>query len=245
MISRSNERDLQPERIRYLNLNSSIVPALLLLLMLLLVVTACTQLVQPVPVSNVTVEQTDEGPVAVVEGEFSDACGSVGPVVQRIEGDTVRVAMAMAPVPQDMMCAQVLTQYTHTIPLDTEELAPGAYEVSVNGVAAPYVIGAGPMADEPPRLATITNVEAIQENDRLTLAVSGDLPDPCHEVGEVTQNVAGDDLTITVPMIQPEPDMICAQVITPFSIEVTIDEALEPGDYTVNVNDYTTQITVE
>lgn len=216
-----------------------------LLALTLLLLAACSAEIQPVPVDSVSVEQRDGEYVAVVEGQFRDACGEIGATVQTVQDDTIRVGTLLAPTPPDMMCAQVITPFTETIPLDTSGLPPGEYQVSVNSVTAPLRIGPETAAQPASRPAPVASVEVEQRNGTTVLVISGDMPDPCHEVGEVTQRVENGAISVNVGMTPPPPDTVCAQVITPYTIEVPIEAQLEPGEYTVEVNDFVADVTVE
>ncbi|MGD2050022.1 MAG: multiheme c-type cytochrome [Chloroflexota bacterium] len=66
--------------------------------------------------------------------------------------------------------------------------------------------------------------------------VEGNLPDSCSTIDSIEQTVDGNTIEITISAVRP-PDVLCAQVLTPFSEEVILEtEGLEPGEYTVDVN---------
>ena len=69
------------------------------------------------------------------------------------------------------------------------------------------------------------------------LVISGDMPDACHEVGDVSQRVENGEISVDVEMTPPDPDTMCAEVITPFTVEVPLDVRLPAGEYTVTVNE--------
>ncbi len=213
----------------------------------LAVAAACSPIAQPANVNSVTVEQTNDGLMAVVAGEHPDACSAIGTTVQRMDGDTLQVGIALAPTSPDMICAQTLTPYTQVVPLETQDLAPGTYDVVVNGVSTTFELGdpSAPMSAEEPKLAYVTSIELASDGDSQILTVSGDLPDGCHEVSTVTTEVSGNEITMTVEMVVPNPDLMCAQMIVPFTIDIPIPAEMEPGDYTVTANDYVTEITVQ
>ena len=216
-----------------------------LLIIGILLATACTVDFQPAPVSSVTVEERDGSYVALVEGDLPDACSSIGSTVQTVQDSTIKVGLILAPPPEGMMCAQMMTPYSEEVVLDTQGLPPGAYEVDVNGVQAPFEIRPEMQAQPETQLAPVETITIDQRADGNVLMISGYLPDPCHELGDVSQRVEGDAITVDVEMTQPEPDTMCAQVITPFEMEVRIDATREPGQFTVTVNDQTVEVTVQ
>lgn len=216
-----------------------------LVLLALFVLAACSAQIQPVNVETVTTESREGTYTAVIEGQYPDACGEIGSTIQTVDGNTIRVGVLLAPPDPDMMCAQMLTPYTEEVPLDTEGLPPGQYEVQVNGVPAPLEIGAEVQAQPAAMPAPVASVEVEQRGDSAVLVISGEMPDACHKVGDVAKRVEGGEITVDVEMTTPDEDMMCAQVITPYTVEVPIDVRLEPGEYTVTVNEYVVDVTVK
>lgn len=210
-----------------------------------LLISACAATIQPANVTSVTVEQRDEGYVAIVQGEHPDACAVVGSSSQTVSEDGIQVGLVQAPAAPDQMCAQVITPFVAEVPLDVSGLSEGSYTVSVNGVPAELTIGAQPAAAPASQSAWVTSVEAKQRDGFVVLVIAGDLPDPCHEVGAIRQRAEAGAIAVEVQVNPPAPDVMCAQVITPFTVEVPMDTALAPGEYTVTVNDYSTQIVVQ
>ncbi len=214
-------------------------------LLMLILLAACTAEIRPVDVETVSTESREGSYAAVVEGQFPDACSQVGATVQTVEGDIIRVGVLLAPPDPEMMCAQMLTPFTETVPLNTEGLAPGEYEVRVNGVPAMLEIGAEVQAQPAAMPAPVASVEVEQRGDRAVLVITGDMPDACHEVGDVSQRVENGEISVDVEMTPPDPDTMCAQVITPFTVEVPLDVRLPAGEYTVTVNGEVVDVTVK
>ena len=88
----------------------------------------------PVFVDQVSVQVS-----VVVQGSFPDSCTSLGEVTQTVEDNTISVTLTGVQ-PADMMCAQVLTPFEETIPLDVSGLPAGEYTVDVNGTVATVVL---------------------------------------------------------------------------------------------------------
>ncbi|GMR10422.1 MAG: hypothetical protein BMS9Abin28_1243 [Anaerolineae bacterium] len=82
-------------------------------------------------VQTVEVEERDGEYWAVVEGWYPDACSTYGGSGQEVEGDTIHLTITFQR-PEDMACAQVLTDMTEEIQLDTDDLEPGEYTLIVN-----------------------------------------------------------------------------------------------------------------
>lgn len=225
---------------------------------------ACTATIQPANVTSVTVEDRDGAVVAVVQGEFSDGCQQVGGNVQTVREDTVVVGLLLQPTPSDMMCTQVITPFTEEVPLDVAGLAAGSYTVSVNGASAEFTLGAtaAETAGEEPATeedateestseesadtrAPVASVTVEQREGQTVIVVSGELPNPCYEAQAGSAQVNGATITADVTVTPPAPDMMCAAVITPYTVEIPVETDLAPGDYQVTVNDTVVDVTVQ
>jgi hypothetical protein len=85
-------------------------------------------------------------------------------------------------------------------------------------------------------LASVDGVTVAQQSGGTYAVVSGFFPDACTQVSDVGQQVQEDRFEITICTASP-PDMMCAQMITPFELEILLETGgLEPGEYNVVVN---------
>lgn len=76
------------------------------------------------------------------------------------------------------------------------------------------------------------------------LEIAGEIYDSCTEVGDITQTVEDDTITIRVITERPA-EAFCAQVLAVFEESYTLTlEALQPGDYVVDVNGVTTDLAI-
>lgn len=82
-------------------------------------------------VDIVEVEERDGEYWAVIQGFYPDACSTYGGSKQEVEGDTIHLTVTSTR-PEGLACAQVLTEMTEEILLDTDDLDPGEYTVIVN-----------------------------------------------------------------------------------------------------------------
>lgn len=92
------------------------------------------------PVDSVDVMISLSQPVQVsahVVGNLPDACTKRDAIIQARNGNTFVITIPTTR-PASAMCAQVLTPYQESIPLDTTGLAAGSYTVAVNGVSATF-----------------------------------------------------------------------------------------------------------
>lgn len=93
-------------------------------------------------VAEITIEQRGEVYVVYVQGSMIDSCTEIESSAQTIAGSTVQINLTTTR-PADAACAQVITEYTYEIVLDTTEIEPGEYDVEVNGVPAEQTISIG------------------------------------------------------------------------------------------------------
>jgi hypothetical protein len=105
-----------------------------------LVMTACQSSAEPQEaelgtgaafIQTVEVEERDGEYWAVVVGWYPDACSTYGGSKQEVEGDKIQLTITSTR-PEDLACAQVLTDMTEEILLDTDDLDPGEYTLIVN-----------------------------------------------------------------------------------------------------------------
>ena len=98
-----------------------------------------------------------------------------------------------------------------------------------------------PCADE----ANVEGVTVEQRSDGYYAIVGGHYPDSCTRVSDVDQKVEGDTISITVCTASP-PGAMCAQMITPFELEILLETGgQEAGEYRVDVNGVTTTFVLE
>ncbi|WP_445666555.1 hypothetical protein [Fodinibius sp. AD559] len=62
----------------------------------------------------------------------------------------------------------------------------------------------------------IDSVKKITDNNKQVLVVSGTFPDACTKLQNVTHRTTGDSLYLDIKAWR-NPDMMCSQVLTPFS----------------------------
>ncbi len=111
-----------------------------LLIVLLTVLSACQSSTEPQEaelgtgaafVEEVRVEERDGEYWAVILGFYPDACSTYGGSKQEVDGNNILLTVTSTR-PEELACAQVLTEMTEEILLDTDDLDPGEYELIVN-----------------------------------------------------------------------------------------------------------------
>jgi hypothetical protein len=118
------------------------------------------------------------------------------------------------------------------------------------GVQRAWVYGA--VADEETQPAELERKQVWADDVSIEVVggqyvatLNGHFPDSCSTLGDVESTVEGDTITITVYADSP-PGVSCASALVPFQTSFTVDVGeLEPGEYTVIVNEFaTTTLTV-
>jgi|GEM_PF-1075131 len=92
--------------------------------------------------------------------------------------------------------------------------------------------------------AFVSSVTIEETDDGIIIEISGDLADACTELGEITQSVEDDTIFVSVPTTR-DAEAMCAMVLTAFETDYELDTSeIEPGDYTLDVNGITEEITI-
>ncbi len=105
---------------------------------------------------------------------------------------------------------------------------------AANGIHDP----AAPEPQAPIESQAFVDSVTVEERDGEYYAiVQGNYSDACTTTSSVEQEVDGGAFDLQVNMARP-PDLMCAAVLTPFTEEILLEtEGLEPGEYSLIVND--------
>ncbi|MCS7051538.1 MAG: hypothetical protein NZL87_07980 [Thermomicrobium sp.] len=184
----------------------------------------------------------------VVDLSIPDACTEARYEVSR-EGQRVRVQV-WGERPVGVLCAQVVREEQLVVPLGFA--VSGGFIVELNGVEV--TPGEGENVKGEPGSGALEYGPAFVEQvevrvgegaaRRVVVEVRGSLPDACSELAsEPAITIVGHRITIMLEWERPR-ELVCAQVLRPFSTAVDLGE-LQPGSYTLVVNDLETTFTVE
>jgi hypothetical protein len=114
--------------------------------------------------------QTDPVQVnAIVRGNLSESCATFGDSQLNYSSNTFNIKL-LTVSPSDRGCAQVITPYEQTFPLDTSGLKPGTYTVTANGVSTVFTLAAA----TPEPLTTVHLV--VYSSDRTIRIVDANIP---------------------------------------------------------------------
>ena len=82
-------------------------------------------------------------------------------------------------------------------------------------------------------------IQVEERENETTLVITGDYPDACSTVCGSQQTVDGNEINIDLFSAQSEQDEVCAQMLTPFRVEIALDtDGLDPGEYTITLNEW-------
>jgi hypothetical protein len=205
------------------------------------------------PIDEVQVNLMESLPVqasVTIRGVMPDACTKVDHFSQRVSDDTIYQQVYVSR-PADRMCAQVLTPYEETLPLDLSELTAGEYVLDVNGMTQtltlePDMLGAPHRDPRDPDeqkdevvtgRAAVDSVEVVEIGEvSATIVVRGNLADGCTRIADHVQAVQGHIIRVELYTERPA-DQFCTQALVPFDQEIVIDlRGLEEGEYLLDVN---------
>jgi hypothetical protein len=92
--------------------------------------------------------------------------------------------------------------------------------------------------------AMVAGVSVDVNNNHYYAAVNGNYPDSCTRISDVQQEIDGDTIRFILTIDRPA-DLMCAQMITPFTVDLLIETGgFLPAEYTVDVNGITTAFTL-
>ena len=77
----------------------------------------------------------------------------------------------------------------------------------------------------------------VQAGGTVRLQVSGNHPDGCDYPVQITQNRNANNLSIEIYREIPM-EVGCPMMMTPYSETITVDDKLDSGDYSLQINNY-------
>lgn len=205
-------------------------------------------------VNEIEVITDAPGVAVIVRGALPDGCTELGEPQQTVERNRILITLPTRR-PFGALCTQALVFYEETIPLDVTGLAPGEYEVDVNGITDTFTLERGMTGAQPVRPevtvapqpaagmevpAFVDSVEIRFDGDQSVNAlVEGNLPDGCTELAGYTQVSRQGSIEVSLLTTRP-PDAGCTAALEPFSETLPIDvTGLAEGVYSVTVNGVT------
>jgi hypothetical protein len=123
------------------------------------------------------------------------------------------------------------------IPEATDEVVQSTSPAETDTPESPT---ATPLTEPLYGLANVESLEILTEEstaEEIQVRLRGLLSNGCTQIDEIIQQQEGDVFTLAVTTVQ-EPDQECTEALVPFDETVSLDvSGLEPGSYSVRVND--------
>ncbi len=192
---------------------------------------------------------------AIVSGYFPDGCVQLDTIkVDQSGNDLILTINTLRPA-GDVACTEALVPFEENVPLDVYGLPAGTYTVIAQDKTASFDLSVDNVPQEPPteeipsatvylEKMTVNLMESFPV--QVNVDLSGNLPDSCTKVQDITSSREGNVFTIELTASRPDGDVACATVLTPFDETVSLDvEGLPAGEYTVNAGDLTETFTLE
>lgn len=198
-----------------------------------------------IQVENVRVEVGVGSPIPVnvlVSGTWPDLCSQLTETRQSINEYTINITLLSGPADPDCPPDHVGLPFSIAIPLNMVELPEGVYTVSVNGTSTDFDWQQGRTTPTVSMMepAVIDQVEVeigVGSPIPVSVNVSGNFPSTCAQIGEVTQELQGQEIWINILTNTPNESDGCIQDSLPFRMNIPLNIVnLPPGEYNVFVN---------
>lgn len=216
------------------------------------------------PVQNVQVEIGVGSPIpveVVASGEWGGLCSQLAETqVRYTDGNQIHILLLSDPMPdacpQGTLGQASGTPFSFRIPLNMVEMPSGKYSVIVNGVQTDFDWAGAPSSADghypdfsqpspgglPPITVRDVRVEiGVGSPIPVEVAVAGDWPSLCSQLGRTTTNINGQQIDI---FLEATPDdETCPQDLVglTFALRLPLNMVEMPeGEYTVTVNGWQT-----
>lgn len=198
-----------------------------------------------IQVEHVQMEVGVGSPIPVnvlVSGTWPDLCSQLTETRQSITDDSIDITLLSGPTDPDCPPDHVGLPFSIAIPLNMVELPVGAYTVTVNGTSTDFDWQQGETTPtvymmEP---AVIDQVEVeigVGSPIPVSVIVSGNFPSTCAQIGEVNQELQGQEIWINILTTTPNEGEACIKDSLPFRMNIPLNIVnLHPGEYNVFVN---------
>lgn len=198
-----------------------------------------------IQIEHVQMEVGVGSPIPVnvkVSGNWPDLCSQLTESRQTITDKTINITLLSGPADPDCPPDHIGLPFSIAIPLNIVELPVGVYTVTVNGTSTDFDWQQGGTTPTVPMMdpAAIDQVEieiGVGSPIPVSVNVSGNFPDTCAQVGEVTQELQGQDIWMTILTTTPKEGNECIQDSLPFRMNIPLNIVnLPSGEYNVFVN---------
>jgi inhibitor of cysteine peptidase len=193
---------------------------------------------------------------AIVSGTLPDGCTVLDEISVEQQDQTFILTLTTRQTVGDIACTEALVPFEETVPLDIYGLEAGTYQVIAQDKQSEFMLDVDNISleqggDTKYSYGQQAMVESMQVNlmesfpVQVSVTLSGNLPDGCTEIHEIT--APREQQTFTISVITRKPmDVACTMALVPFEETISLDvEGLPAGDYTVQLGDLSETFTLE
>jgi len=212
------------------------------------------------PIQDVQVETIVGSPAAVfviASGEWGGLCSQLAETqIRYAEGNQIHIELLSDPGREDCMDVTMALPFSFRIPLNMVEMPSGKYSVIVNGVQADFDWTGSTFSAEghfpdfsqpspgglPPINLNDVRVEfGLGSPIPVEVAVSGDWPSLCSQLGRTTTNISGKNIDISLEATPHDDTCPPDYLGLTFGLRLPLNMVEMPeGEYTVTVNGWQT-----
>ena len=199
---------------------------------------------RPVAIEHLTVEVGVASPPSYqvfASGTWPDLCAQLAQARQEVVGNRIEITLLATPADPSCPPDYLGVPFGMAIPLNPVELPIGEYTITVNGVTTLFEFDPATNLSARPRTAPlqVDSVEVeigVGSPIPVSVVVSGNFPNTCAQMGQVSQQLTGDGIEISILTSTPD-GQECADDLLPFRTSIPLNVVSLPnGTYTVNVN---------
>lgn len=214
--------------------------------------------IHPITIEDVQVEIGVGSPIPVnviASGTWPGLCAQVAQVEQRFSAQRFEISLLATAEDPDCPPDALGLPFRMAIPINIVELPTATYAAAVNGVETsfdwmytpnsggiPIEQATSAAGDLRPLDVADARVEiGVGSPIPVEVVVSGDWPDLCAQLAQITQRVTGQQIEIGLLATPAEPQCPPDYVGVPYRIDVPLNLVEAPhGSYTVTVNGFET-----
>ena len=211
-------------------------------------------------VESLSIQLLESFPVmaeAVLTGYLLDGCVEIDEITAEREEQTFYLTITTIRPAGDVMCTEALVPFEEAVELDVFGLGAGTYTVIAQDKEAAFTLEQDNRPLEAPDFEEYEEgneamVEKMGVNVmesfpvQVSVTLTGNLPDGCTEIDQVTATRDGNTFVIEVKTRRLKGDVACTMVLVPFEEMVQLDvSGLLAGDYQVVYEDRVETFTLD
>jgi len=215
----------------------------------------------PISTEEVTITENGDAFSVNILSNIRPDCG-LEPDIHVYEDDFFSEISILSYQPQASDCSPEPRRHETTVTVQTLPVIINGLGYDENGILPPpsrNFTAAGAdnnnnSDNETPSEGNNMRVETVIENVevavlesfpmQLQLTVSGYQPDGCEVPVQTEQNAEGDTVTVTIYREIPV-DTMCPAILNPYEATITLDETFTGGTVNIQVNDFSTSVTLD